>query len=115
MLKNYAQKLAISSILLLAGCGVNGEKVLYGTEATYAAMTKAIEAYAVDCSAKPLEDECHANVDKAAAVLEEVHPILVETRAYSTEIARNLHEVNIKNALAKLAPIAKEMGYVENN
>lgn len=115
MLKNYAQKLAISSVLLLAGCGLSGEQTLYSAEATYAAMTKAIEAYAVDCSTKALEDDCHANVDKAADVLEEVHPILVETRPYSTEIARNLHEVNVKNALAKLAPIAKGMGYVESN
>jgi len=113
MRKSYALALAISS-LLLVGCGFTGEQRVYTANAVYAAMLDAIEIYAVDCATKAKDDLCHAQVDKAADVIEEVHPVMQQARQYTDEASRILQEANVNNALAKLLPVAKELGYVEN-
>ena len=104
------------SSLLLAGCGnIATDKKLYGANVAYTALTGHIEKYAIDCTPKPKEDDCHANVDKAATVLAEVHPIVVDARKYTGDdidaAFRELAEANIAAAVAKLTPIAKELGY----
>lgn len=117
MLKKLA--ILLTSSLLLAGCGASPEKARYGAEVGYTAIVKFIEIYAVECDAKPKDDGCHAKVDQVAGILEEVHPVVQDARQYTgadvDAALRDLAEANILSAIARLKPIAKEMGYVENN
>lgn len=109
--------LLISS-LLISGCGLSGDKKLYAANVTYTGMVKSIENYAEACNPKPKDDVCHANVDKAAKVLAEVHPIIQDARKYTGADVdaglRELAEANTRAALEKLLPIAKELGYVKD-
>jgi len=115
MLKKYLILLTASS-LLICGCSLSGDKKLYAANVTYTGMVKFIENYAKECDTKPKDDVCYANVDKAAAVLAEVHPIIQDARKYTGDdvdaALRAVADANTKSAIEKLFPIAKELGYV---